>query len=227
FPDGNFPAHEPEPNEKNLQELIRIVKEKNLEFGVGFDGDADRIVFVKDRIIRGDELAFFLTKVYKYKKIVIDFSFPEIFKDYFKNVLVSKVGRTNIIKTMKENNATAGFEMSGHVYFKETNYLEDTFLTFIKFAKKYEKFDKVLKKYEKLEFKQFKIPKVDISNLEEKAKNYGEVIIFDGFKLIIDKHNEILIRPSNTEPIIRIFIYFKDKYEELVKLLKDLGINIL
>ncbi len=221
--DGNFPAHDPEPNEKTLKELIEIVKKENCDFGVGFDGDADRIVFVKDRIIRADELAFFLSKVYKYKKIVVDFSFPEKFKKYF-NVEVSKVGRTNVLKKAKEVEADAAFEMSGHVYLKEIGFFEDVFYVFIKFAKKYKKFEKVLKEYEKPNILQLKLPIFDVESLKEKIKNFGKIVELDGFKFIIDENNEFIIRKSQTEPIVRLTIYYKDKLEEIKEILKSCGI---
>ena len=221
--DGNFPAHDPEPNEKTLKELIEVVKKENCDFGVGFDGDADRIAFVKDRIIRADELAFFLSKVYKYKKIVIDFSFPEKFKKYF-NVEVSKVGRTNVLKKAKEVDADAAFEMSGHVYLKEIGFFEDVFYVFIKFAKKYKKFEKLLKEYEKPNILQLKFPIFDVESLKEKIKNFGKIVELDGFKFIIDEDNEFIIRKSQTEPIVRLTIYYKDKLEEIKEILKKCGI---
>jgi phosphomannomutase len=223
--DGNFPAHDPEPNEKTLKELIEIVKKENCDFGVGFDGDADRIVFVKDRIIRADELAFFLSKVYNYKKIVIDFSFPEKFKKYF-DVEISKVGRTNVLKKAKEVDADAAFEMSGHVYLKEIGFLEDVFYVFIKFAKKYKKFEKVLKEYEKPNILQLKLPIFDVESLKEKIKDFGKIVELDGFKFIIDESNEFIIRKSQTEPIVRLTIYYKDKLEEIKEILKIANINL-
>ena len=221
--DGNFPAHDPEPNEKTLKELIEVVKKENCDFGVGFDGDADRIVFVKDRIIRADELAFFFSKVYNYKKIVIDFSFPEKFKKYF-NVEVSKVGRTNVLKKAREVDADAAFEMSGHVYLKEIGFFEDVFYVFIKFARKYKKFEKVLKEYEKPNILQLKLPIFDVESLKEKIKNFGKIVELDGFKFIIDEDNEFIIRKSQTEPIVRLTIYYKDKLEKIKEILKNCGI---
>jgi len=46
--DGNFPSHSPEPTEENLKELSRLIKENECVFGVAFDGDADRIVFLDE-----------------------------------------------------------------------------------------------------------------------------------------------------------------------------------
>jgi len=222
--DGNFPAHEPEPNEKTLKELVEVVKKENCDFGVCFDGDADRIAFVnKNGIIRADELAFFITKAYNYKKIVVDFSFPEKFKKYF-NVEISKVGRTNILKKIKEVNADAAFEMSGHVYLKEVGFLEDAFYVFVKFAKKYKKYEKIIKEYEKPNILQKKLPIFDIESLKEKIKNLGKIVELDGFKFIIDENNEFIIRKSQTEPVVRLTIYYKDKLEEIKEVLKNCGI---
>ena len=224
--DGNFPAHEPEPNEKTLKELIEVVKKENCDFGIGFDGDADRIVFVnKDGIIRGDELAFFFLKVYKYKKIVIDFSFPEKFKKYF-DVEISRVGRTNVLRKAREINADAAFEMSGHVYLKEIDFLEDSFYVFIKFSKKFKKYEKIIKEYERPKILQYKLTNVDLEKIKEKVKEFGKVIELDGFKFILDEDNEFIIRKSQTEPIVRLTIYYKDRLEEINEILKSVNINL-
>src|SRR5678815_5490885 len=61
--DGNFPNHHPDPTvEANLADLKKLVADKNLDFGIAFDGDADRIgaVDAKGRVIWGDQLLIIL-----------------------------------------------------------------------------------------------------------------------------------------------------------------------
>jgi len=65
--DGNFPNHHPDPTvDKNLYELVKVIKNGSYDFGVAFDGDADRVVVVDEvgNIIRSDILmAIFLSEV--------------------------------------------------------------------------------------------------------------------------------------------------------------------
>jgi phosphomannomutase len=114
--------------------------------------------------------------------------------------------------------------MSGHVYLKEIGFFEDVFYVFIKFAKKYKKFEKLLKEYEKPNILQLKFPIFDVESLKEKIKNFGKIVELDGFKFIIDEDNEFIIRKSQTEPIVRLTIYYKDKLEEIKEILKKCGI---
>jgi len=220
--DGNFPSHAPEPNEENLKELQKIVKEEKCDFGIAFDGDADRIVFLDEtgKILRGDTILFLFAKHLKPKKIVYEVSFPPIFSTFLKNLKIegieSKVGRTFIINNMKKNFADIGGEISSHFYFKTVNYMEDAFLAFFQFLKilkeNREKISELVKYYPIFPNESIKI-KVDdnkkyeiVERLKEEISKEYKTITIDGVKVIIDEKNWFLIRASNTEPIIRVYV---------------------
>ncbi|MGB9675379.1 MAG: hypothetical protein ACPLYW_02145 [Candidatus Nanoarchaeia archaeon] len=219
--DGNFPSHPPEPTKENLTYLQEVVKREKCSFGAAFDGDADRIVFLdeKGNVLRGDQILFLFSKFLKPKKVVFEVSFPIIFKEELKKMKIecfeSKVGR-DMMNEMKKRDADLGGEISSHFYFKETNFLEDAFLTFFKFMqilkRERKNVSELIKEYfvgisQSYKLKVKDEEKFDIVEKikEELAKDY-EVITIDGVKVILDEKNWFLIRASNTEPIIRIFI---------------------
>ncbi len=128
--DGRFPNHEADPTQKkNMLDLIELVKEKNLDLGVGYDGDADRIGVVdkNGELIYGDQLmvvyareilqrdpgATFISEV-KCSMVMYD-----DIKKHGGNAIMWKTGHSLIKKKMKEENAALAGEMSGHMFFKD------------------------------------------------------------------------------------------------------------
>ena len=131
--DGTFPAHHPDPTvEKNLQQLIKLVKDNDCNFGVAFDGDGDRIGVVdsKGRVIWGDQLlAFYARKLLKENPgatIIADIKasnvlFNEIRK-YGGKAIGWKSGHSLIKAKMAETKAMLAGEMTGHVFFADKYY---------------------------------------------------------------------------------------------------------
>ena len=128
--DGTFPNHEADPTQKkNLLDLIQLIREKNLDLGVGYDGDADRIGVVdkNGKVIYGDQLmviyareilqrnpgAVFISEV-KCSMVMYD----DIRKHGGKAIMW-RTGHSLIKKKMKEENAALAGEMSGHMFFKD------------------------------------------------------------------------------------------------------------
>ncbi|MBU5575335.1 MAG: hypothetical protein QXY18_06205 [Nitrososphaerota archaeon] len=218
--DGNFPCHEPEPNKENLKELSKVIKENKLDFGIAFDGDADRIVFLDENgeIIDGELISYIFIKYLNPKKFVYEVSFSEFFKEELKKRkivgLETAVGRT-LLNKVKQENADIGAERSNHFYFKECNYLEDAFYTFIKISNilflENKKISELYSDYPKIFFENCKIKinennkKEIINTIEEYSKKYKTEKL-DGIKFIFDDLSTCLIRFSNTEPILRISI---------------------
>ncbi|MFA5904428.1 MAG: phosphomannomutase/phosphoglucomutase [Desulfobacula sp.] len=128
--DGTFPNHEADPTQKkNLLDLIKLVREKKLDLGVGYDGDADRIGVVdkNGNVIYGDQLiviyareilqrnpgATFISEV-KCSMVMYD-----DIKKHGGNAIMWRTGHSLIKKKMKEENAALAGEMSGHMFFKD------------------------------------------------------------------------------------------------------------
>lgn len=126
--DANFPNHHPDPTEeKNLEHLKALVAEKQLDFGVAFDGDGDRIGAIdgKGRVIWGDQLLGILAepvlKAVPGGTIIADVKTSQALYDRVAELggkpLMWKTGHSLIKAKMKEVHSPLGGEMSGHIFF--------------------------------------------------------------------------------------------------------------
>lgn len=131
--DGNFPNHHPDPTEeKNLAHLKSLVAEKNLDFGLAFDGDGDRIGAIdgQGRVIWGDQLLSILAEPVLRKDpgatIIADVKASQALYDRIAELggqpLMWKTGHSLIKTKMKETGAPLAGEMSGHIFFAQDYY---------------------------------------------------------------------------------------------------------
>jgi phosphomannomutase len=131
--DGNFPNHHPDPTEeKNLVDLQRLVAEKQLDFGLAFDGDGDRIGAIdgQGRVIWGDQLLqIFAEDVLADvpgATIIADVKASQALYDRIAALggkpLMWKTGHSLIKSKMKEVSSPLAGEMSGHIFFKHDYY---------------------------------------------------------------------------------------------------------
>jgi phosphomannomutase len=131
--DGNFPNHHPDPTEeKNLADLKRLVAEKQLDFGLAFDGDGDRIGAIdgEGRVIWGDQLLqIFAEDVLADvpgATIIADVKASQALYDRIAVLggqpLMWKTGHSLIKSKMKEVSSPLAGEMSGHIFFKHDYY---------------------------------------------------------------------------------------------------------
>lgn len=131
--DGNFPNHHPDPTvEANLADLRALVAEKNLDFGVAFDGDGDRIGAIdgEGRIIWGDQLLMIyaedLLRRLPNSTIIADVKASRALFDHVAahggKPLMWKTGHSLIKSKMKETSSPLAGEMSGHVFFADDYY---------------------------------------------------------------------------------------------------------
>jgi len=131
--DGRFPNHHPDPTvEKNLDDLKRLVADKQLDFGIAFDGDGDRIGAVdgKGRVIWGDQLLMILAEAVLREvpgsTIIADVKASQTLFDrvaeFGGKPLMWKTGHSLIKSKMKETGAPLAGEMSGHIFFKHRWY---------------------------------------------------------------------------------------------------------
>lgn len=131
--DGNFPNHHPDPTvESNLEDLRALVASKNLDFGVAFDGDGDRIGAIdgEGRVIWGDQLLMIyaedLLRTTTDATIIADVKASRALFDHVAKCggkpLMWKTGHSLIKSKMKETGSPLAGEMSGHVFFADTYY---------------------------------------------------------------------------------------------------------
>lgn len=128
--DGDFPNHEADPTvAKNMTDLIKLVKNNNLDLGVGFDGDGDRIGVVDEsgNLIYGDQLMIIFSREILSRKPGATFisevkcskTMYDDIKAHGGNAIMWKTGHSLIKKKMKEESAALAGEMSGHMFFAD------------------------------------------------------------------------------------------------------------
>ncbi|WP_174273688.1 phosphoglucomutase/phosphomannomutase PgmG [Sphingomonas bacterium] len=131
--DGRFPNHHPDPTEeKNLADLKALVAEKGLDFGIAFDGDADRIGAIDGlgRVVWGDQILSILAepvlKAVPGGTIIADVKASQALFDRVKELggtpLMWKTGHSLIKTKMAETDSPLAGEMSGHIFFKHEWY---------------------------------------------------------------------------------------------------------
>ena len=131
--DGNFPNHHPDPTvEANLEDLRALVANKQLDFGVAFDGDGDRIGAIdgEGRVIWGDQLLMIYAEALLKKRpgstIIADVKASRALFDHVAQhggkPVMWKTGHSLIKSKMKETGSPLAGEMSGHVFFADEYY---------------------------------------------------------------------------------------------------------
>lgn len=247
--DGTFPHHQPSPiEEKNMQDVISKVKEVNADFGMAFDGDADRVFLVDEtgKIISGTIMSAILSKLLLEKypgenilyNAIIGRIVPEVIVENGGKGIRVKVGHTFIKENMRKHNAIFCGEHSGHYYFRENFYADSAIIPALLIAELMAKQQKTLSQlvsdYDKyfasgeinflVDSKEEVIAKVE-SRLREQADSIDHL---DGLSIWY-KDWWFNLRPSNTEPYLRLNIeannvnLLKEKQDYLLQLLKGLG----
>jgi phosphomannomutase/phosphoglucomutase len=128
--DGRFPNHHPDPTvPENLKDLVATVKKERADFGLAFDGDADRIGLVDEtgRVIFGDELmVLFSRDILRENKGATIISEVKSSHKLYNDIaakggkpIMWKTGHSLIKSKMKETGAALAGEMSGHIFFAD------------------------------------------------------------------------------------------------------------
>jgi len=241
--DGSFPNHDPDPLIKeNLKTLTKEVTKRKADFGVAFDGDGDRIIFVdeKGKQIDGDIITALVAKIIlekrKGEKILFDIRSSKIVKETIKKFggkpYISKTGHSFIKPKMLKYNIYFGGEVSGHYYLGENNAFETPLFVLFKvieeISKEKKSFSEILKPFQKYVNSgeiNFKIE--DRKSAVKKVENYFKKIglkisKLDGVKGE-GKDFWCLVRPSNTEPLLRMVVEAENKkiLKEKVKEIKN------
>ncbi|MFC3443168.1 phosphoglucomutase/phosphomannomutase PgmG [Sphingobium rhizovicinum] len=128
--DGHFPNHHPDPSdEKNLADLRALVRDRQLDFGVAFDGDGDRIGVIdgQGRAIAGDQLLMLfarqLLKSHPGARIIADVKASQTIFDAIAALGgqpdMAKTGHSHIKSRMKQTGALLAGETTGHIFFAD------------------------------------------------------------------------------------------------------------
>jgi phosphomannomutase len=241
--DGTF-EHEANPLiEKNLADVKAAVKKQKCDFGVCFDGDADRLMMVdeKGRTISCDLLtalmaAYFLSKERK-STVVYDLRSSWVVpEEIIKNGGTprrERVGHAFMKKAMRDSHAVFGGELSGHFYYRDNYYADSGLITLshvlniVSDAKvPISQLLKPLRRYYSSGEINFKVDDKQ-AKMNEFVKKYGDADI-DYLDGITARYKEwwFNCRPSNTEPLLRLNVEAKTKElleEKLSEIKSHLG----
>jgi phosphomannomutase len=219
---GNF-AHNPEPLPENLRDLCQTVVAQKAHLGIAVDPDVDRLCFVnEDGTLFGEEYTLVAVADYilqhKPGNTVSNLSSTRALRDVTEKhggtYYASAVGEVNVVKMMKENNAVIGGEGNGGIIVPELHYGRDALIGIALFLSHLATFGKSISQL-RATYPQYVISKnkielsesIDLgkifASLKEKYKNQPMNDI-DGLKIEFD-NDWVHLRPSNTEPIIRIY----------------------
>jgi phosphomannomutase len=222
-PDPTFSQRPSDPKPKNLTTLVETVKQQRCDFGVAFDGDGDRAVIVDNtgKILSADQTGIILGKYgIKGKKgtIIVNVECSKSVKEQLEplgfTIKQIPVGHTFLTLEAKQEHALLGIESSGHLILPEYFLFDDALIVPLKIAEILEHVKKSLHelviKIPMYPTKKEEIECADeikfdvVQQLKQKlTKEFEHVNTMDGVRVDLS-YGWILIRPSNTSPIIRL-----------------------
>jgi phosphomannomutase len=223
-PDGSFPNHEPNPLlPENREFIVRKVTEEHADLGVAFDGDADRCFFVDDtgEFVPGDFVTALLAESILEKehggKILYDvrasWAVPETIQNAGGVPLVNRVGHAFFKHRMREEGAVFGGEVSGHYYFRDFSQADSGVIPFLLMlelvSRRNQTLSEILRPYRDRYFitGELNTPVADVAlklqELKERFGAEGTVSHLDGLSIEADDWH-MNVRPSNTEPLLRL-----------------------
>ena len=220
--DGTFPGRGSEPTPQNLSVLSKTVIENQANFGIAFDGDGDRSIFCDNlgNILTGDRSALILIQNILKKNsnsLVVTClnsgSNTELLTEkYNSKVIRTKVGSVEVSRKMLSTDALIGFEENGGFMFGQHNQVRDGCMSLglmldLLATTNNTLFDEIsnlppsFTTKDKIKCSSDDAEKIILSLKTE----FPESDTSDGIKITIDHKNWVMIRPSGTEPIIRIY----------------------
>jgi phosphomannomutase len=221
-PDGTFPNHEPNPLLPENRRFIIAKTRNGADFGVAFDGDADRCFFVDDtgEFVPGDfATALFAETILARErggKVIYDvrasWAVPETIERAGGLPLVNRVGHAFIKQRMREESAVFAGEVSAHYYFRDFSQADSgvvPFLLMCELVSRHGPLSEILRPYRDRYFitGEINTPVADVdetlARIEERFGTEGEVSHLDGLSVTGDDWH-FNVRPSNTEPLLRL-----------------------
>ncbi|MFZ2053396.1 MAG: phosphomannomutase/phosphoglucomutase [Candidatus Aminicenantales bacterium] len=243
-PDGLFPNHHPDPTlPEAMEDLIKTVKRTGADFGVGYDGDGDRIGVVDDsgRLLWGDMLMIVFSRdILPANPGAAVISEVKASKLLYQEIarlggrpIMWKTGHSLIKKKIKEEKALLAGEMSGHIFFADRFFgFDDAIYASARLAEILARSEKKLSEmladlpqaFSTPEIRVYASDEVKFRIVEEVKKELAKkypVIDIDGVRVNYPK-GWALVRASNTQAAL-VLRYEADTPEDLEAIKKEVG----
>lgn len=229
------------PNGKNInvkcgsthpQQISRFVQEVGASVGLAFDGDADRLIAVDENgnIVDGDHIMA-ICAVYLDQKgmlsnktvvstVMSNIGLEVALKKYGIKLVRTKVGDRYVLEEMLKNGYNFGGEQSGHIIFSDYNTTGDGLVTAVNLLKVLVESEKPLSEIRNIMkvYPQILI-NVKAKDKEKYKENKKIISEIDKAEKILGEDGRVLVRPSGTEPLIRVMVEGRDesKIEKLAQ----------
>jgi phosphomannomutase len=250
--DPTFGGAHPEPSPENLRELESLVREHDADLGVANDGDADRVAFVTPERGKLDENLFYAA-LYDYllesdsgpavRTVSTTFLVDRIAEAHGEEVFETPVGFKWVAQGMLEHDAlvggeeSGGFSIRGHIREKD-GVLMGLLGAAIASEEPFDaRVDRLLDEHGDIVADKISVDCPDaekervLSDLEGElpetvaGREIAKVVTLDGFKLLLDDGSWLLVRPSGTEPVLRV--YAEASSEERIEALLEAGRDLV
>jgi phosphoglucosamine mutase len=224
-PDGHFPGREPEPVDETLGMLKSTVKAAGADLGIAHDGDADRMMAVDNKglFVSGDKmLAFFAVREAK-KSIAVPIDTSRVLEDLLPGIRISrtKVGDVYVAQELNRIKGEFGGEPSGAWIFPKISLCPDGVYAAARLVEIVESegdFSELLASIPEYPVKRgallCKDKKEAMAKIAEGLGGLGNINTLDGVRVDLPD-GWILVRPSGTEPKIRITVESETRCDEL------------
>ncbi len=232
-----FIARDTDTGDKaGIEKLQELVKSEKCDFGIAYDGDGDRVVFIdeKGNFIQGEYSCCLIAKESKSDTIVTTIAASQVVDTIGKKIIRTKVGSPYVVGKMKETKASFGFEPNGGAISAEIQYTRDggtmTMKLLNHFAKFGGKFSEMVATLPRFYMERTKVDypwELQSKILSEVKKHFKGIKVeeMDGLKIWINETTWMLFRSSQNAPEFRVFAESKSESESK-KLLKD-GIHFV
>jgi phosphoglucosamine mutase len=212
----------------NLEPLKKALKESPADMGFSFDGDADRVIGVdsEGNVLDGDHILFLWGRELMEQKILTNnllistqmanLGFENAWNKIGGILHRTDVGDKYVHKAIKEKRAVLGGEQSGHILSKINDFCGDGILTALQIAKYCKKKNITLNDWLKSSFEPFpqKLTNIRLNFNFNKINPKTKILInqtIENFQEIYSDNCRIYIRPSGTEPLIRVLVEAKNQ----------------
>ena len=212
----------------HLEPLKKALEENPADMGFSFDGDADRVIGLDSsgNILNGDHILFLLGRELMEQKILknnllistqmANLGFEKEWNKIGGVLFRTDVGDKFVYEAIKEKNAVLGGEQSGHILSKINNFSGDGILTALQISKYCKEKNITLKNWLKSSFNPFpqKLTNINLDFNINKVNQKTKILIdqtIDNYQANYSDNCRIYIRPSGTEPLLRVLVEAQDK----------------